>query len=86
MGILGHLDSVPCLLSNIVSGSDGSWGWASGGHRLWRGTAAALGLDPDQRGAACVSGGGAEAVTVPEPGCGAAVTMLLSPWPGACPD
>lgn len=64
-----------------MSGSDGSWGWY-GGTASGGATALALGLDPDQRDAACVSGGG-EAVTVPEPGCGAAVTMLLSPRPGA---
>lgn len=47
------------------------------------GATARLGLDPDQRDAACVRVVVVGAVTVPEPGCGAAVTMLLSPWPGA---
>lgn len=55
----------------------GDRGTASGGA-----TALALGLDPDHGDAACVSGGGG-GCDRPRAGCGAAVTMLLSPRPGA---
>lgn len=69
-------------LFNVVSGPVGAWGWGWG-HHLLEGQRPSLWLWTLIRGTLPVWVLAVEAETVQEPVCGGAVTVLLSPRPGA---